>query len=400
MRQPLPVLFIVLTLTIDAIGFGLILPVMPDLLREVTGGDLSHAALWAGVLIGGFAFMQFLCGPVIGSLSDRFGRKPVLLLSLGVLSADYVILALAGSIWLVLFARLLTGAASSTQVTAIAYLADISTPEEKAQRFGLVGAAFGVGFVLGPALGGMLAEFGTRAPFVAAACLAAANMVFGAIVMRETLKPENRRPFRLLRANPFAAFRNVAKMPQNTRLLAVYFLHEFGFFVYPVIWAYFTIARFGWSPGQVGLSLALFGLGFAVVQAGLIGPVLRLLGRQGSMVAGTLAGIASFAGLTVVGSGAVALMLIPVAVLGGFVVPALRAELSDRVGPDQQGELQGLMSSLRAVGMMAAPLVFTWTFAAFTGPGAPVDLPGAAFGIAALLNLAALALLLRRRGGG
>jgi len=397
MGQRLPVLFIVITLTLDAIGFGLILPVMPDLLREVSGGDLAHAALWAGVLIGGFALMQFLCGPVIGGLSDRFGRKPVLLVSLAVLAADYVILALAGSIWLVLAARLLTGAASATQVTAVAYLADISTPEEKAQRFGLLGAAFGVGFVLGPAIGGMLAEFGTRAPFVAAACLAGANMVFGAIVMRETLRPENRRPFRLRRANPFAAFFHLGRMAQNRRLLAVYFLHEFGFFVYPVIWAYFTIARFGWSPGQVGLSLALFGLGFAVVQAGLIRPVLRVLGRQGAMVAGTLAGIVSFAGLTVVTSGGAALMLIPVAAMGGFVVPALRAELSDHVGADRQGELQGLMSSMRAVGMMAAPLVFTWTFAAFTGEGAVADLPGAAFGIAALLNLAALVLLLRRR---
>ena len=397
MRQRLPVLFIVITLALDAIGFGLILPVMPDLLREVTGGDLAHAALWAGVLTGGFALMQFLSGPVIGGLSDRFGRKPVLLASLAVLSADYLILAMAGTIWLVLTARLITGAASATQVTAIAYLADISTPEQKAQRFGLVGAAFGIGFVLGPALGGLLAEFGTRAPFYAAAALAAANMAFGALVLRETLGAENRRPFRISRANPFGAFRSAGRMPQNRRLLTVYFLHEFGFFVYPAIWAYFTIARFDWSPGQVGLSLALFGLGFAVVQAGLIRPVLRALGRHGAMIAGTLAGIASFTGLTVVESGAAALMLIPVAVLGGFVVPALRAELSDRVPPDQQGELQGLMASLRAVGLMLAPLVFTWTFAAFTGASAPLDLPGAAFAIAALLNLAALALLLRTR---
>ncbi|WP_209426510.1 MFS transporter [Pararhodobacter sp. SW119] len=396
MPSRLPVVFILVTLTLDAIGFGLILPVMPDLLVEVTGRDLSHAALWAGMLTGGFAVMQFFCGPVIGGLSDRFGRKPVLLLSLAVLSADYLILALAGTIWLVFAARLLTGAASSTQATAVAYLADISTPEEKAQRFGLVGAAFGVGFVLGPAIGGLLAEFGTRAPFVVASALAAANMAFGAIVLRETLHPQNRRPFRLRRANPFAAFGHIGRFRAGRRLLAVYFLHEFGFFVYPVVWAYFSIARFGWSPGQVGFSLALFGLCFAVVQAGLIRPALNGLGRQGAMIAGTLAGIVSFSGLAVVGSGALALALVPVAALGGFVVPALRAELSDRVGADRQGELQGLMASLRAVGMMAAPLVFTQVFAKFTGSGAVIELPGAPFAIAALLNLVALVILTRR----
>lgn len=397
MREKFPVLFILITLTLDAIGFGLIMPVMPDLLREVSGGDIAQAALWAGALTGGFAAMQFLFGPVIGNLSDRFGRKPVLLLSLAVLSADYVILALAGSIWLVFVARLLTGAASSTFGTAAAYLADISTPEQKAQRFGLIGAAFGLGFVMGPALGGLLAEFGTRAPFVAAAMLAAANLVFGAIVMRESLTPERRRPFVLARANPFGAFRHIGRMPGLGPYLGAYFVHEFAFAVYPITWAYFAIARFDWSPGQVGLSLALFGLGFAVVQGALIRPAMARLGRMRSMVLGTFSATVALIGLTFVTDGTLALMLIPLSSLGGLVIPALRAELSDRVSESQQGELQGAMGSLRAVGMMSAPFVFTSAFAVFTGPSAPVFLPGVAFGIAALLNLVVLALLARAR---
>jgi len=397
MRERLPVLFILITLTLDAIGFGLIMPVMPDLLREVTGGDIAQAALWAGALTGGFAAMQFLFGPVIGNLSDRFGRKPVLLLSLAVLAADYVILALAGSIWLVFLARLLTGAASSTFGTAAAYLADISTPEQKAQRFGLIGAAFGLGFILGPAIGGVLAEFGTRAPFWAAAALAAANMIFGALVMRETLTREKRRPFQLRRANPFGAFRHIGRMPGVGPYLGAYFVHEFAFAVYPITWAYFAIARFDWSPGQVGLSLALFGLGFAVVQGGLIRPTIAWLGRMRTMVLGTFSATVALVGLTVVSDPVLVLLLIPLSSFGGLVIPALRAELSDRVSESQQGELQGAMGSLRAVGMMSAPFVFTSAFALFTGPDAPVFLPGVAFGIAALLNLVVLGLLARAR---
>lgn len=397
MRGNLPVLFIVITLALDAIGFGLIMPVMPDLLREVTGGDLASAALWAGVLTGGFAAMQFLFGPVIGNLSDRFGRKPVLLLSLAALAADYVILALAGSIWLVLAARLATGAASSTFGTAAAWLADISTPEQKAARFGLIGAAFGIGFVIGPAIGGFLGSYGTRAPFVAAAILAACNLVFGLLVLRESLPVHRRRPFDWQRANPFGAFRHIGRMPGLAPWLGAYFLHEFAFAVYPVIWSYFVIARFDWTPAQVGGSLAMFGLGFAVVQGGLIGVANRVLGRWWAMVLGTLSAMSALLGLVLVSDPIWMFVLIPLSALGGLVVPGLRAELSDRVSETQQGELQGAMGSLRAVGMMASPFLYTTTFAKFTGPAAAGDLPGAPFALAAVLNVVILLLLWRLR---
>ena len=388
------VAIIVVTLTLDAIGFGLIMPVMPALLQEVSGGDLAQAALWAGVVMGGFAVMQFLCGPILGNLSDRFGRRPVLLASIAMLALDYVILALAGTIWLVVAARLLTGAASSTMGAANAYLADISTPEQKARRFGLVGAAFGMGFVLGPAIGGLLAEFGTRAPFWAAAAVCALNLALGAFFLRESLPPDRRRPFALARANPFGAFRHIGRLPGMGRFLGIYGLHEFAFFVFPACWAYFGIARFGWTPGQVGLSLALYGVSFAVVQGGLVGPAVRLLGRRGAMLVGVGAGIVSLAILSVVDSGALALMLIPLSSMGGLVLPAVRAELSDRVAETQQGELQGAMASIRALGLIAAPLVFTTTFAVFTGAGAWAFWPGAPFALAAVLNLGVLALVI------
>ena len=395
--QRLAVLFILATLALDAIGYGLIMPVMPDLLRSVTGGDLARAALWGGVLTGGFAVMQFLCGPVIGNLSDRFGRKPVLLGSLAVLTGDYIVLALAASVWLILAGRLVTGAASSTFGTASAYLADISSPQQRAQRFGLIGAAYGIGFVLGPALGGMLAQYGIRAPFVAAAVIAGANLLFGLLVVRETLAPRHRRPFEWRRANPFGTFRAIGRLSGLARFLVIYTAYEFAFTVYPVIWAYYAIARFDWTPGQVGLSLALYGVGFALVQGVLIRPALRALGRGGTIALGLVAAALSFAVLVWISNGVLALAMVPVSTLSGLVMPALRAEMTDRVAPSQQGELQGALASLHAFGMIAAPLIYTRVFALFTGAGAILDLPGMVFAVPSALSLAALLLLWRVR---
>ncbi|MCB1406486.1 MAG: MFS transporter [Rhodobacteraceae bacterium] len=371
------------------------MPVMPDLLRVVTGGDLAQAALWGGALVGGFAVMQFLFSPVIGNLSDRFGRRPVLLASLAVLSGDYVVLSLAGSVWLIFAARLMTGVASSTYGTAMAYISDISTPQEKAQRFGLVGAAYGVGFVMGPAIGGMLAEYGVRAPFIAAAAVSALNWVFGVLVIRESLTPPNRRPFEIRRANPFGSFKHIGRLPNLGRYLTIYTIHEFAFVVYPVIWAYFTIARFDWSPGQVGASLALYGVGFALSQGWLIRIVIARHGRQVAMTLGFVAGVFSFSMLVWLENGMIALALIPISSLSGLVMPALRAEMSDRVPVTQQGELQGALASLHAVGMIVAPFVYTTTFSVFAGEGAIWLLPGAVFAIPAVLNLVSLVLVRR-----
>ena len=305
----LPVLFILITVMIDAMGIGLIIPVMPDLIRDVTGGALANAALWGGVLATVFAVMQFLFGPVIGNLSDRFGRRPVLLISLVVMAADYVVMAVAGSIWLLLIGRVIGGITAATQSTASAYMADISEPGKKAQNFGLVGAAFGLGFVIGPLMGGLLGEWGTRAPFWAAAVLAGANAVLGWFVLRETVTDAIRRPFDWRRANPLGAFRSLGRLPGLGRLLVVFFLYQVAFFVYPAVWAYFGQARFGWNAGMIGLSLGLFGIMMAIVQGGLIRLILARLGERGTVIYGLVFDVFAFGALAFVTSGTVALVL-------------------------------------------------------------------------------------------
>ena len=390
----LPVVFILVTLMIDAMGIGLIIPVMPDLIREVTGGSLANAALWGGILSTAFAVMQFLFGPLIGNLSDRYGRRPVLLVSLAVMAADYLVMALAGSIWLLLAGRLIGGITAATQSAATAYMADISPPEKKAANFGLVGAAFGLGFVIGPLMGGLLGELGTRAPFYAAAALAALNCLLGWVVLTETVTDRIRRPFELRRANPFSALRGLAQLPGVGRGLFIFFLYQVAFTVYPATWAYFGQAQFGWDAGMIGLSLGLFGIMMAVVQGGLIRLILRWLGERGTVIYGLVFDVFAFGALAVVTSGTVALILTPLAALGAVITPALQGILSHSVGDDRQGELQGALTSVGAIAMVISPLLMSSTFAAFTAPGADPYFPGAAFVLSIALILVALVVFL------
>ncbi|MFT5897154.1 MAG: DHA1 family tetracycline resistance protein-like MFS transporter, partial [bacterium] len=298
--------FIIVTLVVNAMGIGLILPVMPDLLTGIQGGTLGNAAMWGGILTAIFAVMQFLFGPVVGALSDRFGRRPVLLASLIVMSLDYLVMAVAGSIWLLFIGRLVGGITAATQSTAAAYIADITPGEDKAARFGAMGAAFGVGFVLGPVIGGLLAEYGTKAPFIAAAILAGANAIFGFFVLPETVTDKTRRALDWRRANPFGAFRQIGKLPAIKRLLLLFFLYEFAFIVYPSVWAYYTKAKFGWSPSMVGYSLALFGISIAIVQGVLIKHVLARLGERGTIIYGIVVNGLVFVFLSLVWNGWVA----------------------------------------------------------------------------------------------
>lgn len=264
----LPFLFVLSTVMIDAMGIGLVLPIMPELILDVQGGTLASAAVWGGVLSTAFATMQFLFGPVLGNLSDAFGRRPVLLVSLVVMALDYVVMALAGSIWVLLAGRIVGGITAATHSTAAAFMADVSRPQDKAANFGLLGAAFGIGFVLGPLLGGLLGEFGTRAPFWAAAGLSALGFGLGLLVMPETVTEKTRRPFSWNRANPAGSLRAIAALPGIRPLLWVYFLYSVSIYVYPAIWSYFTLERFGWSPQMIGISLGLYGIGMAAVQGG------------------------------------------------------------------------------------------------------------------------------------
>lgn len=391
----LPVVFILLTVMIDAMGIGLIVPVMPDLIQEVQGMGLGTAALWGGVLATTFAAMQFLFGPLLGALSDRYGRRPILLVSLVVLAIDYIVMAVAGTIWLLLMGRVVGGITAATQSTANAYMADISKPEDKAANFGLIGAAFGLGFVLGPALGGFLAEYGTRAPFYAAAGLAAANAVFGYFVLKETVDDRIRRPFTWARANPFGLFRHLGKLPGLGPLLLVFFIYQVAFTAYPAVWAYYTAERFDWSPGMVGLSLSLFGISMAVVQGGLIRPMLRLMGERGAVIYGHVADVGVFLLIGFVSSGSWLMVLTPLAALPAVITPALQGIMSRAVGDDEQGELQGALVSISALAMILSPLVMTSVFYTFTAPETGVYLPGAPFLLAAVLVAVALMVFVR-----
>lgn len=394
MKPPprLALTFIFATVTLDAIGIGLIFPVMPQLIEDVTGGTLSQAALWGGLLATSFAVMQFLFGPFLGALSDRFGRRPVLLISLAVMAVDYIVLALAPTVVLLLAARIVAGIAAATHSTAAAFIADITPPEDRGRRFGLIGAGFGVGFVLGPVIGGLLATIDIRAPFYAAAAMAVANLVLGALVLPETVTPENRRPVSLARANPLGALLAVTRLRHLRAPLATFLILSVAMNVYPAVWAYFGQARFGWGTAMIGASLAIYGLSFAAGQALLVGPLIRRFGEHRAAFWGMWVNVCTLTGMGLVISGPAALAIIPITALGGVVNPALQAILSRDTAANAQGELQGVLASLNAIAMITSPLVMTATFAAFTAPGASIYAPGAPFLLAALLMVAAIAL--------
>jgi len=372
-------------MVIDAMGIGLIMPVMPALIREIQGGDLANAAIWGGVLSTSYAVMQFLFGTILGSLSDRFGRRPVLLVSLAVMAADYLVMALVSSIWLLLAGRIVGGITAATNSTANAYVADISLPHEKAVRFGLIGAGFGVGFVLGPIIGGTLAEYGTRAPFFAAALLTALNTLFGFLVLQETVTDKIRRPFHWSRANPFGAFRSIGSFPGLRPLLLVYFFYQFANVVYPSVWSYFTTEQFAWSAKMIGLSLAVYGGFMAITQGFLVRPFIAKFGDNRTVTIGLIFELGSLVFMAVVTSGYSTMMAIPFFGLSAIGIPALQGILSRKVSDDAQGELQGVLTSVNSLAMIFAPLVMTQTFARFTKSDTSYYYPGAPFLLSAVL---------------
>ncbi|MCO4847752.1 MAG: TCR/Tet family MFS transporter [Yoonia sp.] len=394
MRNRLPLIFILITVMLDSMGIGLIMPVMPDLIQDLEAGDLGQAALWGGILAAIFAVMQVLFGPVIGGLSDRFGRRPVLLLALVVMAFDYVLMAVAGTIWLLVIGRIIGGITAATQSTASAYMADISKPEDKSANFGLIGAAFGIGFVLGPLIGGLLAEYGTRAPFWAAAVLAGGNAVFGYFALPETVTDRIRRPFSWRRANPLGAFKHIGQLPGLGRLMGMSFIYGIAFFVYPSIWAYFGKLQFGWGPGMIGLSLGAFGIGIAIVQGVLIRPILARSSERNAVVLGLGVDVVAFIALGFVTNGWIALALTPLTALGSIAGPALQGIMSRTAPDNQQGELQGALTSINAVASIAAPLAMTQVFFYFTHENAPIYLPGAPFILSAILVVGAIGVYL------
>lgn len=396
-----PRTFLLLLVALDATGIGLVLPVMPDLLEEVSHQGLAGAALWGGVLASSYAAMQFLFGPVIGNVSDAFGRRPVMLTALAVMAFDYVVMALAPNIWLLLAGRIVAGITAATLATATAAMADISAPEARGRYFGLIGAAFGVGFTLGPLLGSAASTMGLRAPFWAAAALAAGALAFGILAFPETLPAGRRRVFSLARANPLGSFAAIGRLPGLAPLLWVYALFQFAYFVYAAIWSFWGKAQFGWNPALIGISLGAYGICMVLVQGVMVGPMIARFGVWRTAMLGTVAELLTLIFYGLVTSGPLALAFTPLAALAGIGGPALQQILSNAAPADQQGELQGVLSSVAAIATGVAPMVMTGVFAAFTRPDAPVFAPGAPFLLAAGIMLVAVTLLqrLRRRVG-
>ncbi len=389
------VIFVFVTVFIDMVGFGLIMPVLPRLIEEVGSTDLAGASLWGGWLFFAYGGMQFLFGPAIGNLSDAYGRRPVLLISVFGLFVDYLLTAFAPNMFWLFIGRVFAGICGASYTTANAYLADITKPEERAKVFGMMGAAFGLGFVIGPAIGGLLGEFGPRVPFFVAAGLSFINVAYGWFVLPETLARENRRPFEWARANPLGALKVFRAYHGVLPLAGVMFFYFFATSVYPAIWAFWGIAAFGWSEATVGLTLAAFGLVSAVIQGGLTGPVVKWLGERNTVIFGFVMAIVAVIGYGLAPGLLVVLILLVVHGPEGFVHPALTAIMSKQAPEDAQGELQGGIASLQSIGMLLGTVLYAQIFGWFMKPNPIIVSPSVGFFLAGVLLTGMLVYFLR-----
>jgi len=382
--------FIFVTLLIDVTGFGVIIPVMPKLIGDLLGtNDVSVASTYGGWLTFAYAFMQFLFAPILGNLSDKYGRRPVLLFSLFGFGIDYIFLSFAPSIWWLFVGRIIAGITGASFTTASAYIADISTPENRAQNFGMIGAAFGLGFILGPMIGGLLGEFGARIPFFVAAGLALTNWLYGYFVLPESLSKENRRSFEWRRANPLGSLMQLKKYPGVGELVVSLVLIYIAAHAVQSNWSFFNIEKFQWTPKMIGISLGLVGLLVGGVQGGLVRVINPKIGNEKSVYFGLglyALGLLLFAFASE--SWMMFVFLIPYC-LGGICGPALQAIISGHVPPNEQGELQGALTSLMSVTSIVGPLLMTGSFSYFTGPHKPFYFPGISFLIGAVLMLIA-----------
>ena len=399
MRPKHALAFIFVTVLLDSIGFGIIMPVVPQLIMDVSGEPLSSAAQYGGWLMFVYAAMQFFSAPVLGNLSDRFGRRPVLLLSLLLMGGDYLLMGWAPSIAWLFLGRFIAGISASTYGIANAFIADSFPPEERAKNFALMGAAFGTGFIVGPVIGGLLGEYGPRAPFYAAAALAFANVLYGFFVLPESLKAENRRRFEWRRANPFGAFNQLWRYPMVIGLVFAYFFYMIGHHSLPSVWSYFAIEKFGWSSAEIGFSLAAVGVCMILVQTVLIRRFLNRYGTERTAYIGLTLTIISFLGYALVPFGWMMYLVIAVGAAQGFIGPSLQSLMSNQVSADAQGELQGALGSMASLVSILSPPFMTQTFAWFSAASAPVYFPGAPFLAAAVFTLFGLMAMVRALAG-
>ena len=390
-KRTAALIFIFITVLIDVLSFGVIIPVLPGLVRQFTGGDFVQAAWWIGIFGFLFAAIQFVSSPIQGTLSDRYGRRPVILLSCLGLGIDFVLMALAQSLPWLLVARIFSGMFSASFTTANAYIADVTAPEKRAKAFGMIGAAFGLGFILGPILGGQLSKFDLRAPFWFAAGLALLNFLYGWFVLPESLPKEKRTTrFDWAHANPIGSLVLLKKYPQVFGLAAVVFLANFAHYVYPSVFVLFAEYQYRWSEEQVGLVLAIVGVCSVIVQAGLIGPLVKKLGERRALLLGLACGVVGFVIYGVADVGWVFLIGLPISALWGVAGPASQSLITRQVDASAQGRVQGALMSLVSLAGVFAPLAFAGTFGLFISERAPAHLPGAAWLLAALLLFSAL----------
>jgi len=387
--------FIFVTLLIDIIGFGIIIPVLPKLIQHLIHGNLSDASRYGGWLAFAYAFMQFICAPLLGNLSDKYGRRPVLLASLLGFSIDYTFLAFAPSIGWLFVGRLIAGITGASFTTASAYIADISTPEKRAQNFGLIGAAFGLGFIIGPVLGGILGQYSTKLPFIAAAVLALINALYGFFILPESLSMDHRRKFEWKRANPVGSLMQLKKYPAISGLVVSLILIYIAAQAVQSTWTFFTMEKFSWNEAWVGYSLGFVGIMSALVQGWLIRLTIPKLGQQKSIWIGLLfysAGLFLFAFAT---KGWMMFAILVPYCLGGIAGPALQGLISQEVPPNEQGELQGGLTSLMSATTIIGPPLMTSLFAYFTSKSAPVQFAGAPFMMGGVLMLLSTILVIR-----
>jgi MFS transporter, DHA1 family, tetracycline resistance protein len=365
--------FVLVTVLLDMLALGVMVPVLPKLIIEFMGGDIAGAATIAGLFGFAWAAMQFVFAPVLGALSDRFGRRPVIILSNVGMGLDYVVMALAPSLWILFVGRLLSGMSSASSATAGAYISDVTPPDRRAAQFGMLGAAFGFGFVVGPALGGLLGAIDLRLPFWVAAGLSFANALYGCLVLPESLLRERRSPFHWRRANPLGSVRLLRASPLLTGL------------VLPRVFVLYTDYRYQWGAATVGLALAAVGLAQVVVSGGLVGKAVRRLGERRTLLLGFLFGVAGFVLYGLATTGRWFMAGVPLVALGGLAGPAIQGLMTRDIGPSDQGKLQGALASLQGVAGLIGPLLFTQVFARAIRPGAPIHLPGAPYLLAAML---------------
>lgn len=386
--------FIFITITLDMLALGIIVPVLPKLIVAFEGGDVAHAARIVGVFGFAWSAMQFLASPVVGAMSDRFGRRPIVLLSNFGLGLDYLVMAMAPSVAWLFAGRIISGITSSSFPTASAYVADVTPPEQRAAKFGLLGAAFGLGFIIGPAVGGVLGDIDLRLPFWVAGGLSLANAAYGYFILPESLPPEKRArvPWRV--ANPLGSLSFLRAHPELLALGATFFLYYFAHEVYPTLFVLYGDYRYAWSARDLGLTLALFGLGSTITSAFLIGPIVKRIGERNAMILGLSLSATSALVIALAYTGTLFFLSIPLASLGGLSTPSLMSIASRQASETEQGRLQGALGSLQGIAMMVAPLVLTQLFSVSIQRGGQ-PLAGVPFAFTSLVLLAALLLAAR-----